>query len=96
VKIFVECEFEVDYHEYNNNGHVKLETLTFPGCTQNLLPFMSESEQALAQQFTEDEVAKLLEAELAALRERKEMRADIARDFQRETLAELAVQGSAR
>jgi len=95
MKIYIELELEATHHEFDN-GTVRLETLTFPGCNQNLLPFMSVAEQDQAQQAVEDEVEKTGADKLAKLRELKEMRCDIAREFQQETLQELSQQRGVR
>jgi hypothetical protein len=95
VRIYIELELEATHHEFDN-GTVRLETLTFPGCTQNLLPFMSVSEQDAAQQAVEDEVEKATTDKLEKLRELKEMRCDIAREFRDEALAELQQQRGVR
>lgn len=95
MKITIELELEAKHHEYDD-GRVEIYELTFVGCNQNLLPFLSISEQDAAQQAVEDEVEKALEEKHARIRERKEMRGDIAREFQREELASREAQRGVR
>ena len=86
MKITIEIELEVTHHEYDN-GRVAIETACFPGCSQNLLPFMSASEQNLAQQAVEDEVEKALVDKALAIRERRDMRGDSMREIAAEEQA---------
>lgn len=86
IKICIELELDAAYHEYDD-GRVEIFSLNFPNCTQNLLPFLSGSEQRAAQQAVEDEVEKALQEKYDRLRERKAMRGDIAREIQQEEIA---------
>lgn len=95
MRITIELDLVAQYHEYDN-GTVSLQALTFPNCTQNVLPFLSVCEQDAAQQALEDEIEKATEAKYAAIRERREMRADIAREFQQEALRQGVAQRGVR
>ena len=86
MKITIEIELEVTHHEYDS-GRVAIETACFPGCSQNLLPFMSVSEQDLARQAVEDEVEKALVDKALAIRERRDMRGDSMREIAAEEQA---------
>lgn len=70
MKIFLEVELEVEHNEYDN-GIVKLHELRFPGCTQNILLFLSPEELATAQQLVEEEVEKQLQEKFENLRARR-------------------------
>jgi hypothetical protein len=91
IKIFIEVDFDVEFHEYDN-GTVRLEVLRFVGHQQNVLQYLSPSEQDAAQQALEDEVEKAAIDKVQRLLEQKAMRADIAREFQQEALAERQAQ----
>jgi len=90
----IEIEFEIDVHEYESS--VGIDAIRFPGCTQNLMPFMSKSELDQAQQAVEDEYEKQAIKKVEMLLEKKAMRADIARELQQETLAERQAQRGVR
>jgi hypothetical protein len=67
-----------------------------PGCVQNLLPYLSPVEQVKAQAEIESAVERAVIEKADAIRERKEMRGDIAREFQREELASREAQRGSR
>lgn len=90
MKIWLELDLEATHHEFDN-GTVKVETVTFPGCSQNLLPFMSVTEQDQAQQAVEDAVEKALIDKALAIRDRKDMMADNRREY----LADIAMEARA-
>lgn len=91
----IEIEFDIDVHEYDD-GRVAIEAIRFPGCTQNLMQFMAIHEQDQAQQAVEDAHEKAAIEKVERLLEKKAMRADIAREFQQETLRELQLQRGVR
>lgn len=95
MRIFIEVDFDADYHE-SDNGTVSLQGLRFVGHQQNILQYLSKSEQDAAQQALEDEVEKAAVDKVQRLLEKKAMRADIARECQRETLAEQQAQRGVR
>lgn len=98
MKIHLELELEVDVVE--KQDRVIIDAIRFPGCEQNLMPFMSVTELDQAQQAVEDEVEKETAIKLHKIRERKEMRGDhlreMARDIQQQTLRELESQRGVR
>jgi len=83
MKITVELDLDATYHE-RDNGDLLLEVLTFPGCNQNLLPFLSVNEQQRAQEaLTEQHDTKLILAAQEAA-ERREMAGDARRERMRD------------
>jgi hypothetical protein len=90
MRITIEVEFEADCN-VSGDDKVTLQALRFPGCKQNLLPYLSKVEQVKAQAELESQVEQLAMATADAIRERREMagdyRREIAREFQREELA---------
>ena len=81
MKITVELDLDATYHE-RDNGDLLLEVLTFPGCNQNLLPFLSVNEQQRAQEaLTEQHDTKLMLAAQDAAERR-----EIAREDRRDRL----------
>jgi len=90
----IEIEFEIDVHEYESS--VGIDAIRFPGCVQNLMLFMSKSELDQAQQAVEDEYERQAIKKVETLLEKKAMRADIAREYQKEALAELQLQRGVR
>lgn len=99
MKITIEVEFEADCH-VSGDDKVTLQALRFPGCVQNLLPYLSPVEQVKAQAELECAVENLAMATADAIRERREMagdyRREIAREFQAEALREGVVQRGVR
>ena len=49
MRITIELDLDATYHE-RDNGDLLLEVLTFPGCNQNLLPFLTANEIERAQE----------------------------------------------
>ena len=79
MKITVELDLDATYHE-RDNGDLLLEVLTFPGCNQNLLPFLSVNEQQRAQEaLREQHDTKLMLASQDAA-ERRQVAGDIRRE----------------
>ena len=79
MKITVELDLDATYHE-RDNGDLLLEVLTFPGCNQNLLPFLTANEIERAQEaLTEQHDTKLMLAAQEAA-ERRAMVGDFKRD----------------
>ena len=99
MKIFIEVDFEADYHE-SDMGVVSLQGLRFVGHQQNILHYLSTSEQDAAQQALEEEYEKAAIAKVERLREHKAMAGDrhreLALEIQQETLRELAEQRGVR
>jgi len=81
MKITVELDLDATYHE-RDNGDLLLEVLTFPGCNQNLLPFLTANEVERAQEaLTEQHDTKLMIAARDAAARRQ-----VAGDARRERL----------
>jgi hypothetical protein len=79
MKITVELDLDATFHE-RDNGDLLLEVLTFPGCNQNLLPFLSVNEQQRAQEALREQCdTKLMLASQEAA-ERREMAGDARRE----------------
>jgi len=90
MRITIELDLDATYHE-RDNGDLLLEVLTFPGCNQNLLPFLSVNEQQRAQEaLREQHDTKLMLAAQEAA-ERREM----AGDFRREQFRDDKMTGDA-
>lgn len=87
----IEVDFDVDYNETCDN-QVSLKSVCFPGLSQNILQFLSVTEQDNLQQALEDQYHQAAIDKVQRLLERKAMsgdaRREIARDFQRQALAE--------
>ncbi len=73
MKLFIELELEASYHEHDNDT-VTLESLTFEGCSQNLLPFMSDEKKAEAQALLEDAWQDAAIAKVERLIEQRQIR----------------------
>jgi hypothetical protein len=82
MKICIEVELIPEYHE--SDSTVKLEGLRFPGCSQNVLIFMSTAEQARAQQLLEEAVQDSAIERVERLLERKAMKGDVVRDLRKD------------
>ena len=83
MRITIELDLDATYHE-RDNGDLLLEVLTFPGCNQNLLPFLSVNEQQRAQEaLREQHDTKLMLASQDAA-ERREMAGDARRERMRD------------
>ena len=95
MKLHLEMEYEVSHYEHGN-GLVTLESVRFPGCTQNLMPFMTTVDLIKAQAELECAVESAAIDKVITLCERKDVEADyrreIALEFQREELASRAAQ----
>jgi hypothetical protein len=95
----LEIDLNVDYHETGDNK-VSLLSACFPGFTQNILQFLSVNEQDNLQQALEDAYHQAAIDKVEALLERKAMagdaRREIAKEYQREALAERQAQRGGR
>jgi hypothetical protein len=78
----ITVELDLDATFYESDKGVKLEVLSFPGCGQNLLPFMTPNEIERAQEALEEQhdTKLMLKAQEAA--ERRQ----VAGDFRREQI----------
>jgi hypothetical protein len=99
MKILLELELDAQYFE-DGNDRVTLEAVRFPGCGQNLMPYMSPVELIKAQAELENAVEQAAISKAEAIRERRELvgdcRREIALEFQREELASRASQRGSR
>jgi len=95
----IEIDLDVDYNESCDN-QVSLKSACFPGNTQNILQFLSVSEQDNLQQALEDAYQQAAIDKVEALIQRKEMacdnRRDMVREFHQETVRELILQRGVR
>ena len=88
MRITIELDLDATYHE-RDNGDLLLEVLTFPGCNQNLLPFLSVNEQQRAQEaLREQHDTKLMLASQDAAERRQ-----VAGDARRERLRDDKITG---
>lgn len=83
MKLTIELDLEATFYE-RDNGDVRLEMLCFPGSTQNVLPFLSQSEQIRAQAELENAVEQLALDKAIAIAEKREMRGDFRRELARD------------
>jgi hypothetical protein len=79
MRITIEVDFEADEHVDNNDG-VTITALRFPGCQQNLLPYLSPVEQAKAVAMVSCLIEQAAIDKADAIRERREMAGDFRRD----------------
>lgn len=79
----IELELVASFHEHDNDT-VTLESLTFEGCSQNLLPFMSDEKKAEAQALLEEAWQDAAIAKVERLLEKRAMRGDFLRDQARD------------
>ena len=99
MRLTIEIDLDVDYNETGDN-QVSLISATFCGYTQNVLQFLSVTEQDNLQQALEeayhqeaiDKVQRLLDRKAMA----GDVRREIAREFQQEALAERQAQRGVR
>lgn len=95
MRLSIETEFEVGVLEMDN-GRALVQSVSFPGCKQNLYPYLAESEKIRLQAELECAIEQATIAKANAIRERKELHGDyrreLALDLQREELASRAAQ----
>ena len=101
MKITVELDLDATYHE-RDNGDLLLEVLTFPGCNQNLLPFLSVNEQQRAQealreqQRAQEALREQHDTKLMLASQEAAERRQVAGDARRERLRDDKMTGDAR
>lgn len=83
MRITVEIEFDVEVYE-SDNGRVFVQGARFPGCKQNLHPYLSESEKIRLQAELECAVEQAAIDKAVAIRERREMAGDYRREIARD------------
>jgi Zn/Cd-binding protein ZinT len=78
----ITVELDLDATFYESDKGVKLEMLCFQGCTQNIMPYLTDNELARAQEALEEQhdTKLMLKAQEAA--ERRQ----VAGDFRREQI----------
>jgi len=78
----ITVEIDLDATFYESDRGVKLEMLCFPGCGQNLMPFMTPNEIERAQEALEEQYDTKLMLKAQEAVERRQ----VAGDFRREQI----------
>lgn len=79
-RIWIEFGMVPEWQEHDN-GTFTLVSLSYPGSTWNVLPYMDKESRIIAEARLDDLRMQMLEDAQTAIRERREMRADRHREL---------------